>query len=79
MRPTRKTNFEMDFESKKIQFKEIFKIEWDKNPSLYLEYLQTLYLAEVYETTSKSLHEISLKQGQTIDLVQHISRELNKR
>lgn len=72
------STFDLNFENKKTQFKQKFGIEWNINPQLYLTYLQTLFIAELYDTTSRTINTISHQQNDTHKLLQHISKELSK-
>lgn len=49
------SNFDKNFESHKAGFKQKFGTEWDKNPSLYLQYMQARYFAATAELLNASI------------------------
>lgn len=71
------SNFDRVFEAQKISFNSKFKKEWDKEPQLYLTFLQTLFIADLNETSSRGLHGLSNRQNEIHQLLQYISQKLD--
>ena len=54
--------FEQNFELHKIAFKQKLGMEWNSNPSLYIQYLQTLYLSTLVNLVNTGLGGITATQ-----------------
>lgn len=54
------------FEKNKSMFKLIFNVDWDKQPDLYLQYVQTLYIYEISAQLSEGINKIFINQNQII-------------
>lgn len=72
------SNFDKNFESHKLTFKQKFGIEWSANHQLYLTYLQTLYISSLTEVANNGLGQILAKQDETHKLIQNMSQKLIK-
>jgi hypothetical protein len=72
------SNFDKNFESHKLTFKQKFGIEWNTNHQLYLTYLQTLYISSLTEVANNGLGQILSRQEETHKLIQNISQKLSK-
>jgi len=59
------SNFDKNFESHKLTFKQKFGIDWSENHQLYLTYLQTLYISSLTEVANNGLGQILSKQEDT--------------
>ena len=69
------SNFDKNFETNKVAFKMKFGIDWKSDPTLYLTYLQTLYLSSLTEIANNGLGQILTKQVDCITLIQNISKK----
>jgi len=67
-------NFDRNFEAKKETFKQKFGMDWNANPELYLNFLQTLYIASLTELVNKGFGQLSGKQDEMFNLVQNINK-----
>lgn len=56
------SNFDKNFESHKVSFKEKFGKEWNDNPQLYLSYLNTIYVSSLTEIVNNGLSQILANQ-----------------
>ncbi len=75
---TMQSNFDKNFESHKLTFKQKFGIEWTANHQLYLTYLQTIYISSLTEIANNGLGQIITRQEETHKLIQNISQKLSK-
>jgi len=66
------SNFDKNFESFKMTFKQTFGIEWNTNYQLYLTYLQTLYISSLTEIAYSELRQLLARQDETHKLIQKI-------
>jgi hypothetical protein len=73
------SNFDKNFESQKVSFKSKFNKEWNLEPQLYLTYLQTLYIADAYEISSKGFQAIVSRSDENNKLIQSLNRQLAER
>jgi hypothetical protein len=73
------SNFDKNFESHKLTFKQKFGIEWSANHQLYLTYLQTLYISSLTEVSNNGLGQILSRQDEMHRLLQSISQKLDKK
>ncbi len=73
------SNFDKNFESHKLTFKQKFGIEWSANHQLYLTYLQTLYISSLTEISNNGLGQILSRQDEMHRLLQSISQKLDKK
>lgn len=73
------SNFDINFESHKLTFKQKFGIEWSANQQLYLTYLQTIYISSLTEVSDNGLGQILLRQDEMHRLLQSISQKLEKK
>jgi hypothetical protein len=71
-------NFDKNFETHKLTFKQKFGIEWSSNHQLYLTYLQILYISSLTEVANNGLGQILSRQEETHKLIQSISQKLSK-
>jgi len=72
------SNFDKNFETHKLTFKQKFGTEWNANHQLYLTYLQTLYISSLTEVANNGLGHILSRQEETHKLIQNISQKLSK-
>lgn len=73
------SNFDKNFESHKLTFKQKFGIEWSANHQLYLTYLQTLYISSLTEISNNGLGQILSRQDEMHRLLHSISQKLDKK
>lgn len=73
------SNFDKNFESQKVSFKNKFNKEWNLEPQLYLTYLQTLYIVDTYEISTKGFHAIISRSDENSKLIQSLNRQLAER
>lgn len=72
------SNFDKTFEQNKTKFKQKFNVEWNTEPQLYINYIQTIYLSFLSEIANNSLGQISNQQNETHKLLQHISQTMTR-
>ena len=72
------SNFDKNFESYKLTFKQKFGIEWSTNHQLYLTYLQTIYISSLTEIANNGLGQILTRQEEMHKIIQNISQKLSK-
>lgn len=70
------SNFDKNFETHKGTFKQKFGIDWNTNPELYVQYLQTLYLSTLAELVNNGLSQILTGQADTQRTLQGLSQKL---
>jgi len=70
------SNFDKNFNTHKTSFKQKFGIEWNANPELYVQYLQTLYLSTLTELVNTGLSQILSRQEDTNRSVQGLSQKI---
>lgn len=67
--------FDQNFEKNKSNFKTKFGINWNDDPSLYMQYLQTLYIQSLTEITNTGLGRVLTRQEEITDLLQSINKK----
>lgn len=72
------SNFDKNFDSHKVTFKQKFGIEWSTNHQLYLTYLQTIYISALTEIANTGLNKVITKQEENNNLVQSVIKKLGK-
>jgi len=70
------TNFELTFENLKPAFLKLYRIPWDANPSLFLQYITAAYTSDILSLMQKGFTEVMTKQERTIEILQGIGRNL---
>lgn len=71
------TNFDRTFEKNKTEFKNKFGVDWNKEPQLYLIYIQSIYLSALHDVANTGLGQILSHQRDTHQLLQHVSQKLD--
>ena len=72
------SNFDRTFEQNKTKFKQKFNKDWNTEPELYLNYIQTIYLSALTDIANNGLGQITNQQNESHKLLQHISQTLSK-
>tara|TARA_R110002049_G_scaffold83103_2_gene211226 strand:+ start:3550 stop:3777 length:228 start_codon:yes stop_codon:yes gene_type:complete len=70
------SNFDKNFNEKKTEFKKLFNKDWEEDPNLYLNFLQTLYISTSTEILNNGLGQVLSRQNETQELLRHISKKI---
>ncbi len=68
--------FDENFEAKKAEFRMKFGKEWDSNPSLYMQYLQTLFLASLTDIANQGLTKVINRQEEILGAIQSNNKKM---
>ena len=68
--------FDKTFESNKLDFENKFSKKWNEDPSLYLAYVQTIYIATLAEIANKGFAASSAQQEEIKTLIQAVNKKL---
>ncbi|MFE8425289.1 hypothetical protein ABHQ57_14650 [Tenacibaculum sp. ZH5_bin.1] len=72
------TNFDRTFEKNNIKFKNKFGVDWNKEPQLYLTYIQSIYLSALHDVANNGLGQVLSQQRDTHQLLLHVSQKIDK-
>ena len=70
------SNFDKNFEVNKATFKQKFGVDWNANPELYVQYLQTLYISTLTEIVNNGLSQILNGQADNQRTLQGLSQKI---
>lgn len=70
------SNFDNNFETHKVSFKQKFGKDWNADHHLYLTYLNTLYLSRIADIANNGLGQILSKQEELHKLLQSMSQKI---
>jgi len=71
------SNFDKNFERHKGSFKQKFGIDWNTNPELYVQYLQTVYISSLTEIANEGLKRVLNKQNDSAKLLELILKKIS--
>ena len=72
------SKFDESFEKSKSEFKKKFNKDWDKEPSLFLQFVQLLYTSELYYFVSSGLNQVYGEQQSVSRKVAEIKTALQE-